>query len=127
VRQRRAVVSQVPAGGGSEWALGIEARSRALVSEGERAEILYLEAISRLERARVRVELARANLVYGEWLRRERRRVDACEQLRRAHRLFTEFGLEAFAERARVELEASGEDARERTLETRDELTAQEA
>jgi hypothetical protein len=69
------------------------------------------------------VELARAHLLYGEWLRRERRRLDAREQLRIAHKLFTEFGMEAFAERARVELEATGEHARKRTVETRDELT----
>ncbi len=73
------------------------------------------------------MELARAHLLYGEWLRRERRRLDAREQLRIAHKLFTEFGMEAFAERARVELEATGEHARNRTVETRDELTPQEA
>ena len=73
------------------------------------------------------MELARAHLLYGEWLRRERRRVDAREQLRTAHALFTEFGMEAFAERARVELEATGEHARKRTVETRDDLTPQEA
>ena len=75
---------------------------------------------------RVRVDLARAHLLYGEWLRRERRRLDAREQLRTAHKLFTEFGMEAFAERARVELEATGEHARKRTDETRDDLTPQE-
>ena len=73
------------------------------------------------------MELARAHLLYGEWLRRERRRLDAREQLRTAHKLFTEFGMEAFAERARVELEATGEHARKRTVETRDDLTPQEA
>jgi DNA-binding CsgD family transcriptional regulator len=72
------------------------------------------------------VELARAHLLYGEWLRRERRRLDAREQLRTAHKLFTEFGMEAFAERARVELEATGEQARKRSVETRDDLTPQE-
>ena len=112
---------------GTDWAVGIEARSRALLSEGEVADGLYREAIERLERTRVRVELARAHLLYGEWLRRERRRLDAREQLRTAHELFTEFGMEAFAERARVELEATGEHARKRTVETRDELTPQEA
>ena len=76
---------------------------------------------------RVRVDLARGHLLYGEWLRRERRRLDAREQLRTAHKLFTEFGMEAFAERARIELEATGEHARKRTLETRDDLTPQEA
>ena len=115
------------AASGTDWALGIEARSRALLSDGEAAEALYREAIERLERTRVRVELARAHLLYGEWLRRERRRLDAREQLRHAHKLFTEFGMEAFAERARVELEATGEHARKRTVETRDDLTPQEA
>ena len=98
-----------------------------MLSEGEAAEPLYRQAIERLERTRVRVELARAHLLYGEWLRRERRRLDAREQLRHAHKLFTEFGMEAFAERARVELEATGEHARKRTVETRDDLTPQEA
>jgi DNA-binding CsgD family transcriptional regulator len=110
----------------TDWALGIEARSRALLSDGESAESSYKQAIARLGRSRVRVELARAHLVYGEWLRRERRRLDAREQLRRAHRLFTAFGMEAFAERARIELEATGEHARKRTVETRDDLTPQE-
>ena len=81
----------------------------------------------RLGRTSVHSELARAHLLYGEWLRRERRRLDAREQLRRAHEMFTEFGMEAFAERARVELEATGEHARERTVATRDDLTPQEA
>ncbi|HEY2435759.1 MAG TPA: LuxR C-terminal-related transcriptional regulator, partial [Solirubrobacteraceae bacterium] len=112
---------------GTEWALGIEARSRALVTDGETAETLYREAIERLQRTRVRLELARAHLLYGEWLRRERRRQDAREQLRTAHQLFTEFGTEAFSERARVELQATGEHARKRTVETRDDLTPQEA
>jgi DNA-binding CsgD family transcriptional regulator len=112
---------------GTDWAVGIEARSRALLSEGEVADGLYRGAIERLERTRVRVELARAHLLYGEWLRRERRRVDARRQLRTAHKLFTQFGMEAFAERARVELEATGEHTRKRTVESRDELTPQEA
>jgi DNA-binding CsgD family transcriptional regulator len=112
--------------GGTHWALGLEARSRALLSDGETAERFYREAIDRLARTRVRVELARAHLLYGEWLRRQRRRLDAREQLRTAHKLFTEFGMEAFAERARVELEATGEHARKRTDETRDDLTPQE-
>ena len=113
--------------GGTDWALGVEARSQAQLTEGDAAEHLYREAIERLARTRVRVELARAHLLYGEWLRRERRRLDAREQLRTAHELFTEFGMEAFAERARVELEATGEHARKRTVETRDDLTPQEA
>jgi DNA-binding CsgD family transcriptional regulator len=111
---------------GTDWALGVEAQSRALVSEGGVAEDLFREAITRLGRTHVRVALARAHLLYGEWLRRERRRLDAREQLRTAHELFTEFGMEAFAERARVELQATGEHARKRTVETRDELTPQE-
>jgi DNA-binding CsgD family transcriptional regulator len=112
---------------GTDWALGIEAGSRALLSEGDVADALYREAIERLERTRIRVELARARLLYGEWLRREQRRVDAREQLRAAHEMFTAMGAEGFAERARVELLATGETVRKRTVETRDELTAQEA
>ena len=113
--------------GGTDWALGVEARSRALVSEDDAADALYREAIGRLRRTRVRVELARSHLVYGEWLRRERRRVEAREQLRTAYEMLSEMGAEAFAERARRELAATGETARKRTDETRDELTAQEA
>jgi DNA-binding CsgD family transcriptional regulator len=120
-------LAQITAASGTDWALGVEARSRALLNEGAAAETLYRQAIERLERTRVRVELARAHLLYGEWLRRQRRRLDAREQLRIAHNLFTEFGMEAFAERARVELEATGERARKRTVETRDDLTPQEA
>jgi DNA-binding CsgD family transcriptional regulator len=119
--------SETTGASGTDWALGVEARSRALLTDGEAAEPLYREAIQRLERTRVRVELARAHLVYGEWLRRERRRLDAREQLRTAHELFTEFGMEAFAERTRVELEATGEHARKRSVETRDDLTPREA
>ena len=102
----------------TEWALGIEARVRALLSEGEAAERLYRESIERLGRTRVRVELARAHLLYGEWLRRERRRVDAREQLRTAHEMLDAMGIEAFAERARRELLATGETVRKRTVET---------
>ena len=120
-------LSEMTAASGTDWALGVEARSRALLSDGDAAEPLYRQAIERLERTRVRVELARAHILYGEWLRRERRRVEARGQLRTAHALFTEFGMEAFAERARVELEATGEHARKRTVETRDDLTPQEA
>ena len=112
---------------GTDWALGVLARSRALLSEGDVADALYREAIDRLERTRIRVGLARARLLYGEWLRREQRRVDAREQLRAAHEMFTAMGAEGFAERARVELLATGETVRKRTVETRDELTAQEA
>jgi DNA-binding CsgD family transcriptional regulator len=111
---------------GTDFALGIEARCRALVSEGETAERSYREAIERLSRTRLRPELARAHLLYGEWLRREQRRVDAREQLRLAHAMLADIGMEAFAERARRELLATGETARKRTIETLDELTPQE-
>jgi DNA-binding CsgD family transcriptional regulator len=111
---------------GTEYALGVEARSRALVSEGGTAERLYREAIDRLSRTDVRPELARAHLLYGEWLRREGRRVDARDQLRTAHELFLVIGMEAFAERARHELLATGERVRKRSVETQDQLTPQE-
>jgi DNA-binding CsgD family transcriptional regulator len=111
----------------TEWALGIEARIRALLGEGEIADSLYRESIARLGRTRVRVELARGHLLYGEWLRRESRRLDAREQLRTAHEMFASMGAEAFADRARRELLATGEIVRKRTEKTRGELTAQEA
>jgi DNA-binding CsgD family transcriptional regulator len=111
---------------GTDWALGIEARSRALLSDGEAAEHLYREAIDRLGRTRVRWALARAHLLYGEWLRRENRRVDAREQLRTAHEMLSSIGAEAFAERAARELRATGENVRKRAAETRGRLTAQE-
>jgi DNA-binding CsgD family transcriptional regulator len=111
---------------GTDWALGIEARSRALLSNGRTAEDLYLEAIERLGRCRIKVHLARAHLIYGEWLRRENRRIDARDQLRTAHEMFSTMGAEAFAERAARELLATGEKARKRTDDTRDQLTAQE-
>jgi ATP/maltotriose-dependent transcriptional regulator MalT len=111
----------------TDWALGIEARVRALLSEGEVADGLYRESIAHLGRTRLRVELARGHLLYGEWLRRERRRVDAREQLRTAHDILEAMGIEAFADRARRELLATGETARKRTVETSDDLTAQEA
>jgi DNA-binding CsgD family transcriptional regulator len=111
---------------GTDWALGLEARSRALLSTGKIAEDLYREALARLARTRVRSDLARAHLLYGEWLRRERRRLDAREELRTAFELFRDFGMEAFAERARLELEATGEHARRRTVDTLDQLTPQE-
>jgi len=110
----------------TEWALGLEARSRALLSEGDRAESSFREAIEHLGRTRVRAELARAHLLYGEWLRREHRRLDARAVLREAHGQFDAMGMEAFAERARGELLATGETVRQRTAETRDDLTAQE-
>jgi DNA-binding CsgD family transcriptional regulator len=110
----------------TDWALGIEARVRALISEGDVADGLYRESITRLRGAPVRAELGRSHLLYGEWLRRERRRIDAREQLRTAHEMLTTMGIDAFAERARRELLATGETVRKRTAETRDDLTAQE-
>jgi DNA-binding CsgD family transcriptional regulator len=107
-------------------ARGIEARSRALVSDGTAADGLYREAIDHLSRTRLRPELGRAHLLYGEWLRRENRRVEAREQLRTAHDELTSIGMEAFGERARAELRATGEIVRKRSVEARDELTAQE-
>ena len=112
---------------GTDWALGIEARSRALVTGGPSAEPLYEEAVERLARGRLAPHLARAQLVYGEWLRRENRRMDSRELLRAAHDAFSRIGAEAFAERARRELLATGETARRRTLDTSDVLTPQEA
>ncbi|HUE26071.1 MAG TPA: LuxR C-terminal-related transcriptional regulator [Solirubrobacteraceae bacterium] len=112
---------------GTDWALGIAARSHALLADDGRADDLYAEAIERLGRTRVAIDLARAHLLYGEWLRRQARRIDARDQLRTAHEMFTEFGMEAFAERARVELQATGERARKRTAETLDQLTPQES
>src|SRR5207248_11350265 len=103
------------------------ARAHALLSDADAAERLYREAIERLGRTRLRGELARARLLYGEWLRRENRRVDAREQLREAHDTFNRMGAEAFTERARRELQATGETARRRTDEARGVLTAQEA
>jgi ATP/maltotriose-dependent transcriptional regulator MalT len=110
----------------TDLACAVEARSRALLSDSELAERLYQESIARLSRTSLRPELARARLLYGEWLRRENRRVDAREQLRIAQDQFAGIGMEAFAERARRELLATGERARQRTVETRDDLTAQE-
>jgi DNA-binding CsgD family transcriptional regulator len=112
---------------GTEWALGIEARSRALLNEGPRAEELYREAIDRLGRCRMAPERARAHLLYGEWLRRVGRRVDARDQLRTAHDMLAGFGMQAFAERARRELAATGERPRKRSPDTRSDLTPQEA
>jgi DNA-binding CsgD family transcriptional regulator len=97
------------------------------LSEGDAAEHLYRASIAHLGRTRVRVQLARAHLLYGEWLRRQRRRLDAREQLRTAHDLLGAMGMEAFAERARRELLATGQTARKRTVQTSGELTAQEA
>ena len=111
----------------SDWALGIQARSVALLSGDGDAESRYAEAIERLGRTRIRAELARAHLLYGEWLRRQGRRRDAREQLRTAYEMLAEMGMAGFAERARKELVATGETARKRTVETVNELTAQEA
>jgi DNA-binding CsgD family transcriptional regulator len=110
----------------TDWALGILARSRALLSGAAAADKLYREAIDRLSRTRLHPELARAHLLYGEWLRRARRRVDAREQLRAAYDQFSSIGMEAFAERTRRELAATGEHVHKRTVEMRDDLTAQE-
>jgi DNA-binding CsgD family transcriptional regulator len=109
---------------GTEWALGVEARCRALLSDDE---ALYRESVERLARSRAVFELARSRLLYGEWLRRENRRIHAREQLRGAHEMFSRMGAGAFAERAQRELSATGETVRKRTVETVDELTTQEA
>jgi DNA-binding CsgD family transcriptional regulator len=111
---------------GTDWALGVLARSQALLSDGPAAEALYREAIERLERDKIVIQLARAHLLYGEWLRRVNRRQDGREHLRIAYQTFSGIGAEAFAERARGELLATGETVRKRTVETRDVLTAQE-
>jgi DNA-binding CsgD family transcriptional regulator len=113
--------------GGTDFGLGVEARSHALVSEGAVAEKLYHEAIDRLGRTKLRPELARAHLLYGEWLRRAGRRIDARVHLREAHEMLTAIGVEGFAERARRELLATGETVRKRRVETTGDLTTQEA
>ena len=111
---------------GTDWALGVEARSRALLSADDNAEILYREAVDRLGRTRLRVDLARAHLLYGEWLRRAHRRVDARAQLRTAHRMLTALGAVRFADRAARELRATGERVSKRTREPSAQLTARE-
>jgi DNA-binding CsgD family transcriptional regulator len=121
------VLAESTSASGTPWALGVEARSSALLAHGDEAEKLYREAIDRLEPTRLRVDLARAYLLYGEWLRRERRRLDAREALRVAYDHFSSCGMEAFAERARIELRATGEHVRTRTVDTVDQLTPQEA
>ena len=118
--------AEIAAAAATNWALGVEARSRALLSTGASAEHLYSQALDHLGRSRMRVDLARVHLLYGEWLRRQHRRVDARTQLRIAREMFTSMGLEAFAERARRELLATGEHVHKRTVEARDDLTAQE-
>jgi DNA-binding CsgD family transcriptional regulator len=120
-------LSQATDASGGDWALGIKAYVRALLSEGEAADRLYREAIERLGRTSIRTSLARAHLVYGEWLRREQRRSDARGQLRTAHQMFTAMGAEGFAERARRELLATGETARKRSVGNAGQLTVQEA
>ena len=112
---------------GTDWALGVEARSRALLSAGDAAEALYREAIERLDRSPLRPQAARAHLLYGEWLRRERRRADARDELRMAHSRFDAMGMDAFADRARRELGATGETARKRSTELGRDLTPREA
>jgi DNA-binding CsgD family transcriptional regulator len=119
-------LSEFARASGTDWAVGVEARCHALLSEGAAAEACYLEAVDRLSRTCIRVAHARAQLLYGEWLRREGRRLDAREQLRDAHRTFMDIGMEAFADRTSRELLATGETARKRSVETVDELTAQE-
>jgi DNA-binding CsgD family transcriptional regulator len=113
--------------GRTDWGLGVEARCRALLSDGESADRLYREAIDRLSRTGMRPELARAHLLYGEWLRRQRRRSGAREQLRTAHQMLEAIGMEGFAERALRELRAAGGTARRRAVTTMAALTAQEA
>ncbi|WP_277398710.1 AAA family ATPase [Pseudonocardia alaniniphila] len=121
------LLTEVTSAGGTDWGLGIAARSRALLTEGPAAEGFYREAIDRLARVRVRPELARARLLYGEWLRRERRRGEARQELRTAEEMFRDMGMEAFAQRASRELRATGATARKRTTETAAGLTVQEA
>jgi DNA-binding CsgD family transcriptional regulator len=111
---------------GTRWGHAIEARSRALLSDSPTADGLYREALDALTDTNLRLDLARTHLVYGEWLRRERRHADARAQLRVAHELFTDFGMEAFAERARIELRATGDRPRQRTVTTSEDLTPQE-
>jgi DNA-binding CsgD family transcriptional regulator len=121
-------IAEMTSASGTDWALGVEARSHALLTEGETAECLYQESIACLGRSRVRTELARAHLLYGEWLRRQRRRGEAREQLRVALDMLEAMGMEAFAERARHELRATGDAARKRAGAASDQqLTVQEA
>jgi DNA-binding CsgD family transcriptional regulator len=122
----RGLEERTPAAG-SDRALGIQARSRALLSDGEDAEALYRQALELLATGHSTLHLARAQLVYGEWLRRRGRRVDAREQLRATYETFSRIGAGGFAERARRELLATGETVRKRSVETRDDLTPQEA
>jgi DNA-binding CsgD family transcriptional regulator len=127
-RSPLAQLAELADAAGTDWALGFHARAAAMLADGAAAEQLYREAIERLSRIHTRGSqpLARAHLVYGEWLRREHRRVDAREQLRVAYTMLSDMGADAFAERARRELQATGETVRKRTVETLDELTPQE-
>ena len=120
-------LAEATGAGRTDWGLGVYARCRALLSEGEEADGWYREAIDRLSRTRLRPDLARAHLLYGEWLRREGRRRDARHQLRSAREMFVAMGIEGFAGRAERELLASGERVRKRTVEAREDLTPQEA
>jgi DNA-binding CsgD family transcriptional regulator len=120
-------LSEAAQASGTDWALGLEARSRALLCADEAADPLYRKAIDHLSRTRARVDLARAHLVYGEWLRRQKRRLDAREHLRIAHESFTAMGLEAFAERSGRELKATGGRATATGRHPAAELTSQEA
>jgi DNA-binding CsgD family transcriptional regulator/tetratricopeptide (TPR) repeat protein len=120
-------LTEATAPGNTDWGVGIAARSQALVSQGERAERLYREAIERLTRTSFRPELARAHLLYGEWLRRQRHRGEARAQLRTAYEMLDAMGMKAFADRARRELAETGETVREHSVDTSTELTAQEA
>jgi DNA-binding CsgD family transcriptional regulator len=121
-----AYLAEIAQSAGTQWALGTHARTAAMLAEGAAAERLYRDAIERLSHIRTRATLARARLLYGEWLRREHRRVDAREQLRTAYAMLSDMGMEAFAERAHRELLATGETVRKRTVATLDELTPQE-
>jgi DNA-binding CsgD family transcriptional regulator len=123
----RSLLAERAGASGTDWAMGMLARSEAFLADDQTTEAFHVEAVERLGRSRIAADLARAHLLYGEWLRRRRRRIEAREQLRTAHDLFARFGMEAFAERARVELEATGEHARRRSPGTLDHLTPQEA
>jgi DNA-binding CsgD family transcriptional regulator len=120
-------LSEMTAATGTDWGAGVRARSEALLSSDAGAEVLYREAIERLGRTQIRPQLGRAHLLYGEWLRRQNRRVDAREQLRLSYQMLSGMGVESFAERARRELLATGETIRKRSRKTAIELTAQEA
>jgi DNA-binding CsgD family transcriptional regulator len=126
-REAFGVLRMTTSASATDWALGVSARAGALMATDDTAEHLYLEAVERLGRTRIRSELARAHLVYGEWLRRQKRRIDARDQLRTAHEMLTGMGIEAFAERAARELAATGETVRNRNVNTLRDLTPQEA